>query len=40
MKATSGQIKRFYALLGVTGQRAQKENILSGFGVESTKDLS
>ena len=40
MKVTTGQIKRFYALLGTTGQRAQKENILSGFGVASSKDLS
>lgn len=33
-------IVRFHALLSVSGMRNQKEAILAGYGVESTKDLT
>ena len=34
------RIKRFYALLSKLGIMAQKENILAGYGVEHTTDLT
>lgn len=35
-----GRIRRFHAALNAAGLRNQKANILAGFDVESTKDLT
>ena len=39
-KATQVQIRQFYTLLGQLNLKAQKESLLVGYDVESTKDLT
>ena len=39
-KATQVQIRQFYTLLGQLKLKSQKESLLLGYDVESTKDLT